>query len=225
MNFFAQILAVVTLSVSFSNVANGQYQSINLGIAASDLMGELKVNNSDFSNIGMDYSLNLMHTFYNERWRFFLEGSFNNGEQKRIYNNGAYNVALYSKYQAYSALGGVQFVLSGNVNSYKSFTGMFAPYIGVGVGTSFANSSIVDTFGITLNNFNIVNEVITPIIEGQLGADITLSKRVRAGLCAKLRTSFTDYLDGIMGITNKDDFYLRVGMTLTYDISRNKRNF
>lgn len=226
MVFYSKHWSWTLFAVLISLIGYSQKPSIQVGVGLASVAGELSSDNPLQDPIGMDYSLSYILPFGNERWAFMAESNFSHQNMshdfsknaKILYKNGqAIPTPLFQSASRQTYLGvGLRFYLTGTINRYNPYKGQILPYISISVGA--LNSSITLQGEESVPADYGLHEGSTFEATGQFGGGIgyVFNRDIIIEVFGALRPGFSDYWDGIQGITNTKDWLARGGLGIQY---------
>ncbi len=224
MKLILTITGCLVACLTFSFRASAQKPSVSAGIGVSSIRGELVDENPFEDNYGYDFSSSLIVPMKNERWAFTIDFVYSGQKEEYDFKNNP-KILLKKQpesvtfktqtQQAYLGVG-LRFYLSSSINRYNPYQGQILPYLGMSVGGLYTNvnlkgeQSVPEAYGIKeQKGFEVA---------AQFGGGIAyvISRRVTIDLFGMLRPGFSDYWDGIKGVTETKDWLARAGIGLQY---------
>ncbi len=201
-----------------------QSPALKAGIGISSIRGELVDDNPLEDKYGTDFSAGLILPMSNERWAFTTEAIYTSQNEEHDFVNNPKilfkkqpETELFQTYTQQAFLGvGLRFYLTSTINRYNPYQGQLLPYLGFSIGGLYTSVNLTGTetvpeaYGIRAQK----GFEVTAQLEGGFG--YVLNRRVTLEFFGALRPGFSDYWDGIKGVTETNDWLARAGVGIQY---------
>jgi hypothetical protein len=201
-----------------------QQPSLSASIGLSSVRGELTEENLLKDNYGPDVSAGFILPLDNERWAFTSFLTYTGQQEqhdfvnntKILYKTQPEPVTFQSNTQQLYMGVGLRFYMASSINRYNPYRGQILPYLGLSVGALYSSvilngeQSVPEQYGLkTSKAFEFATE-----LNGGIG--YVINDRITLEIFGALRPGFTDYWDGIKGITETNDWLARAGVGVQY---------
>lgn len=215
---------IFVFSFLITTITSGQSPSLRAGVGISSIRGELVDDNPFKDKYGSDFSATLTLPMANERWAFTTEAVYTSQTEEHDFINNPKillkkqpetEVFQTNSQQAYLGVG-LRFYLTNTINKYNPYQGQLLPYLGFSVGGLYTSVDLVgvetvpEGYGLRAQK----GFEVSAQIEGGIG--YVLTRKITVEVFGALRPGFSDYWDGIKGVTETNDWLARIGVGMQF---------
>ncbi len=218
--------SIFLFSFIFTHHIHAQSPTIRGAVGISSIRGELANSNPFKDKYGTDFSSTVTFPMTNERWAFTTEASYTSQTEEHDFINNPKILLkkqpeseIFQTYSQQAYLGvGLRYYLTRTINRYNPYQGQLLPYLGFSVGGIYTNvdlagvETVPEGYGLRAQK----GFEVSAQFEGGIG--YVLTRKLTLEVFGALRPGFSDYWDGIKGVTETNDWLARAGVGLQFKL-------
>ncbi|NVK26625.1 MAG: hypothetical protein HWE14_01210 [Flavobacteriia bacterium] len=205
------------LALSFTTNAQ-RWTEVEVFGGTSFIQGEMQDNAVGFNSIRPTFGA-AIHTRANKSNFMSFGGSFNTYSMNTAYAGDKNWLTGHSvEGMAYQAQLSMRLLMTGR-DDMRFMKGAFITYLEAGVGAHFASFRSTYPPDLFVQKTDIdrpTQSVVAPMASGTLGFQYYINYKMGINFRLSGQTAGTDYLDGIAGITDANDYLLSATLGMTF---------